>query len=121
MIVKPTMSKLFRISCPDCGEVHEDIAWRAARNWIPVHRRVCKFYSRPNQKLENVVRRKNGQIQYYKEIVCPICLTSRPISIEQYYNSVRFNKEYPERIGMHRTCRMRVFKRGRVPKEWRNS
>ena len=57
------IKKLFSVVCPDCGEKHEDVTWRSARNWIPKHRLSCKAFQTRERP-----RKKTGDI-----VECPIC------------------------------------------------
>lgn len=109
------IDKIFRISCPDCGEVHEDATWRGARSWLPRHRKANKLCGELHlppsaTKRLDVPRSKRGHIIYGEVVACPICFEERLITSDQLHTSRKRNASHPELVGVHRSCRMRVVK-----------
>ena len=99
--------QVFKITCNDCGEVHEEKSWLKAKRWLPIHRRHCSLYQ------TFFASSMAGRGRHGEMAECPVCLKSRYLEPAILRTSRERNTNHPELIGIHRTCRMKIIKPAR--------
>src|SRR3990167_10643643 len=92
----------FTVTCNDCLETHKEYTWRKASAWLPEHRKGCQAY-----QLYYSSTLKGGS-KTGEFVICPVCHKGRYLERTYVKISKRLNKEHPERIGLHRICRMKI-------------